>query len=58
MTIIDVLSRSGLTLVEFSKMFNIPYRTVQSWKLGQRNCPEYLKELIIYKLKKEGKWRE
>ena len=38
-------------LAEYCK---IPKRTIENWETGQRNCPEYLKELIEYKLYKEG----
>ena len=38
--------QTGLNLTEFSKRFNIPYRTVQNWEYGISNPPEYLLELI------------
>lgn len=34
---------------EFSEYFEIPYRTVQDWELGQREMPDYLLRLMIYK---------
>lgn len=49
----DVRIASGMGRTEFADYFNIPYRTVQSWELGDRKCPEYLLELIQYKLQKE-----
>lgn len=49
----ELLDRSGMTTTAFSEYFNIPYRTVQSWKLGERKCPPYLLELMKYKLDKE-----
>ena len=54
MTFSELLQQSGMTIAKFSKYFNIPYRTVQSWNLGERQCPSYLMELIRYKLEKEG----
>ena len=48
-----ILESSGMTMKGFSNRFKIPYRTVQGWKLGERECPEYLLELIKYKLGKE-----
>lgn len=54
----EILMHSGLSIAEFSRTFHIPYATLQNWKYGTRKCPEYLKTLLIYKLKKEGKWRE
>ena len=40
--------------------FDIPYRTVTDWELGNRQMPEYLLRLMKYKveverLMKEGK---
>ena len=44
---------SGMNITEFSKYFNIPYRTVQNWELGTRKCPDYVLELMAYKLENE-----
>ena len=32
----------GLTIKYISDRFNIPYRTVQNWAGGQRECPSYI----------------
>lgn len=42
--------RSGMSRKEFGEYFEIPYRTVQNWELGLRECPEYLLKLMKYKL--------
>jgi DNA-binding transcriptional regulator YiaG len=44
---------SGMTLTEFSKYFGIPYKTLQHWEYGERKCPEYLLDLMAYKLENE-----
>ena len=44
---------SGMTMMQFSKYFEIPYRTVQDWEYEKRKCPEYLLKLMKYKLDKE-----
>lgn len=54
MAIKDLRSRSGMSRKEFADYFSIPYRTLQNWELNIRECPEYLLELIEYKLTKEG----
>lgn len=54
MTFKEVFELSGMTSVEFSNHFHIPYRTVMHWLSGTRNCPPYLVELIAYKIKKEA----
>lgn len=53
MTFKELRERSGMNLTAFSKYFGIPYRTVQNWELGARRCPDYLIELMAYKLEKE-----
>ena len=54
MTFKELREKSGMNKTQFSKYFEIPYRTVQNWELGLRECPEYLIKLITYKLEKEG----
>ena len=39
----------------FAEYFEIPYRTVQDWELGQREMPDYLLRLMIYKAKMDKK---
>ena len=53
MTFKELRAKSGLSRPEFAKYFGIPYRTVQSWELGERECPYYLLNLIEFKLKAE-----
>lgn len=45
---------AGVSRRAFSEYFNIPYRTVQDWELGARVPPEYVIDLIQYKLHTEG----
>ena len=49
----EVREASGMNLTQFGAYFNIPYRTLQHWEHGTRKCPDYLLELIQYKLEKE-----
>ena len=46
---------SGMTQKAFAEYFEIPKRTIESWDMGVRQCPEYLLKLMEYKLIKEGK---
>lgn len=50
----DLLNNSGMNMKQFSEYFNIPYRTLQNWKNEERKCPDYVTELIEYKLRKEN----
>lgn len=54
MTFKELREASGMTRNQFCEYFGIPYRTIQDWELGNRKCPEYLLELMKYKLTKEG----
>ena len=45
---------SGMNMTQFAEYFGIPYRTIQNWEGGVRQCPEYLMELMRYKLEHEG----
>jgi DNA-binding transcriptional regulator YiaG len=54
MTINELRKAAGMTQTEFANYFGIPYRTVQKWDLGSRQCTDYLIRLMEYKLKHEG----
>ena len=54
MTIKELREASGMTQKSFSEFFGIPKRTIENWEGGKRECPEYLLDLIEYKLKNEG----
>lgn len=45
---------SGMNKTKFAEFFGIPYRSVQNWEMEISRCPEYLLNLIEYKLNKEG----
>lgn len=45
---------SGMTQKAFAEYFNIPQRTVENWDGGQRQCPDYILDLMLYKLNKEN----
>lgn len=38
----DLRERYQLTRAQFSDLFCVPLRTVQSWELGERSCPYYV----------------
>ncbi|MGN1231325.1 MAG: helix-turn-helix domain-containing protein [Anaerotignum sp.] len=50
----------GLTQTEFAGKYKIPFRTYQSWELGERNPPEYvlflLERCVLADAKAEGKY--
>ena len=50
----ELRQASGMNQTYFAKYFNIPRRTIQNWEGGQRTCPQYLMDLMKYKLNNEG----
>lgn len=54
MTIRDLRTLSGMTQQAFAAYFGVSKRAVESWEGGQRACPEYLIDLMRYKLAAEG----
>ncbi len=55
MTFKELRQQSGMNQKQFGEYFDIPYRTIQNWEEGQRQCPEYLLKLMQYKLQKESR---
>lgn len=53
-TIRDIIRDCRMTQKAFAEYLNIPIRTVEDWCRGLRKCPEYVRDLILYRLKNEG----
>lgn len=51
--LIELRKSTGMNRREFCEYFEIPYRTVTDWELGNRNMPDYLLRLMAYKVKME-----
>lgn len=47
-----------ITQTELAKRLNIPLRTVQDWYGGRRNPPEYVVELIAYRVQHDPIFRK
>lgn len=52
--LIGLRKGTGMNRKEFAEYFEIPYRTVQDWELGNRKMPEYLFRLMAYKVRMEN----
>jgi len=52
--LIELRSSTGMNRREFAEYFEIPYRTIQEWELGNRKMPEYLLRLMAYKIQIEN----
>ena len=44
---------AGMNRREFSDWLHIPYPTMYDWEAGNRKMPEYVFELIAYKVSRE-----
>ena len=41
---------TGLSQVAFGAALHIPRRTIEEWEAGNRSCPQYVIELIAYRV--------
>lgn len=48
--LIKLRESTNMNRKQFSEYFDIPYRTMQDWELGNRSMPEYLYRLMAYKV--------
>lgn len=53
MNIKELRNLTNMTQREFGEYLKIPQRTIENWESEQRTPPEYVIELIEYKIKKE-----
>lgn len=51
--LIELRNSTGMSRKEFCAYFEIPYRTLQDWELGNRKMPDYLLRLMEYKIEME-----
>lgn len=49
----ELRERTGLTQVDFSKQYNIPVGSIRDWEQGRKHCPEYVIELLRFKIEHE-----
>ena len=54
MKVKELREKAGMTQKAFAEQFNIPLRSIENWEGGQRKCPDYLADLMAYKLINEG----
>lgn len=58
MTVKEIRASVGLSQSKFASMLNIPIRTLQKWETGERSCPEYVAELIAYRVAHDPAFKE
>ena len=54
MNVKELRQAAKMTQKTFAEYFNIPKRTIEQWEGNQRECKEYIIELMKYKLEKEN----
>ncbi|MDO4317405.1 MAG: XRE family transcriptional regulator [Lachnospiraceae bacterium] len=50
----ELRESTGMNRKEFCEFFEIPYRTVTDWELGNRHAPEYVLRLLEYYIRAES----
>ena len=56
-TIKEIRQATGLSQSKFAAALNIPVRSIQKWETGERSCPEYVVELIAYRVQHDPNFR-
>lgn len=46
----EIRESKGISRAAFSRMYNIPIRSLENWDSGSREAPDYIKPLIAYTL--------
>lgn len=54
MTIRELRESTGMTQQAFADYFGMSKRVVENWEYSINKCPQYLFELMKYKLEKEN----
>lgn len=49
----SIISNSGMSLKELSRILGIPYRTLQNWKDGKRCPADWVVNLIAFRLENQ-----
>lgn len=56
-TIKEIRTRTGLSQAKFCDALNVPLRTLQKWEIGERSCPEYVTELIAFRVQHDPQFK-
>lgn len=54
MSIKSLRSATGMTQAAFAEHLGIPRRTIEDWERELRHAPEYVINLIAFRLRAEG----
>lgn len=53
MQIKEIRALTNLSQSEFSEKYKIPLATIRHWEQGQRKCPEYIMDLLEFRVRKD-----
>lgn len=51
----EIRKLSGLSQPQFSEKYGIPLPTIRHWEQGQRECPQYVLDLLEFKVREDLK---
>lgn len=46
----SIRAQIGMTQASFSELLGIPKRTIEDWEAGRRKCPDYVLDLIRFRV--------
>lgn len=55
MDIKEIREKTNLNKKAFCRKYNIPYRTLCAWEYGENKTPEYILELLNFKVEHDMK---
>lgn len=53
-----IRAATGLSQAKFATALGIPVRTLQKWEIGGSKCPEYVVDLIDFRVKNDPVFRK
>lgn len=55
MTIKEIRALTGLTQKQFAEKYHITFSSIKNWESGHRTCPDYVVELLEFKVREDLK---
>lgn len=55
MTIKEIRTLTGLTQKQFAEKYHITFSSIRNWESGHRTCPDYVVELLEFKVMEDLK---
>lgn len=55
MTIKEIRELTGLTQKQFAEKYHITFSSIRNWESGHRTCPDYVAELLEFRVREDLK---